>query len=48
MTLLERVTPKDDRKVIELRRQPAWIRRMQERGLPDKDYTRPLPPKDAA
>jgi hypothetical protein len=29
--------------VIELRRTPRWIERMQERGLPDKDYTRFTP-----
>ena len=33
-------------KVVELRRRPEWIRRMQQQGLPPKDYTRG--PKDAA
>lgn len=39
---------KRDAKVIELRKQPAWIRRMQERGLPDKDMTGWRPSPDAA
>jgi hypothetical protein len=33
--------------LVQLRKQPRWIERMQERGLPDKDYTR-FTPDDAA
>lgn len=40
--ILDRIRRRDNEraeKVIELRRQPRWIERMQERGLPDKDLT---------
>lgn len=48
------LTPLKDRidarkgEVIELRKQPRWIERMQQRGLPDKDMTGWRPSPEAA
>jgi hypothetical protein len=44
----DRIEAKRTDNVVELRKQPRWIERMAERGLPNKDLTSWRPGPDAA